>query len=68
MNCITSNSVLTFGKYVGYTAIWVARNDPNYMLWIANSTNYNVTPRLIRVARRNLNPTPQVVVHHHHYH
>lgn len=51
MSEIGPNSVISFGKYKGKTAEYVARSNPSYVLWMDSSlTRFTVAPDLRRLA------------------
>ncbi len=68
MKIISSFTPLTFGKYFGMTPNHILSFDPHYILWLANSTAYNVSPKLIRKATRAVHvplSAPMIVNHYH---
>ena len=43
MKKLTLATVLTFGKHNGKTVQWVAENDPSYIIWIDENTDWIVS-------------------------
>lgn len=47
---VTSNTILTFGKYKGKVAKEVLDIEPKYFLWLDDNTDHNVSNTLYREA------------------
>jgi hypothetical protein len=52
MKKLTLASVLTFGKHNGKTVEWVVDNDPSYILWIDENTDWIVSNTVYAAAKK----------------
>ena len=52
MKKLTFATVLTFGKHNGKTVEWVVDNDPSYILWIDENTDWIVSNTVYAAAKK----------------
>lgn len=51
---VTTDYVLTFGKYKGRSLGWVLGNDPSYIIWLVDNDALSVADELVEEAKSKI--------------
>lgn len=46
-------SIIAFGKYKGNSLSYILNNDPDYIIWLPENTDYSVSDTILQQAIEN---------------